>query len=99
MYGYDSPEMKPRKNLPNRDEIKIAAIQAKEYMEKLILNRHCIFESMGYDKYGRLLGKLYYVDSDIRFYTKPASINDIMIDNGYGYPYEGGTKKENQLDY
>ena len=40
-----------------------------------------------FDKYGRLLGTLFLNEKDTK------SVNQIMIDNGHGYKYDGGTKK------
>ena len=42
----------------------------------------------GVGKYGRLLGWLYVGDSDI-------SLNEQMIEEGYAWPYDGGTKQKN----
>ena len=39
----------------------------------------------GVGKYGRLLGWLYLGDSE-------SSLNEQMIDEGYAFPYDGGTK-------
>ena len=89
MYGYDSPEMKPRLDFPNREEEKQKAILAKNYLSELILNKIVEFESMGYDKYGRLLGKLYKLNT----FTNKIELNQLMINQGHGYPYFGGTKK------
>jgi len=41
----------------------------------------------GVGKYGRLLGWLYVGDSDI-------SLNEQMINEGYAWAYDGGTKKK-----
>ena len=88
MYGYDSPEMKPKRDLPNRDDEIQKAKEAKQYLSDLVLNKIVKFESMGYDKYGRLLGKLYILN-----YCSEQEINQLMIDLGHGYPYFGGTKQ------
>lgn len=88
MYGYDSPEMKPKRDLPNRDQEIEKAKAAKKYLNDLVLNKIVKFESMGYDKYGRLLGKLYILN-----YCSEQEINQLMIDLGHGYHYFGGTKK------
>ena len=89
MYGYDSPEIKPLKNKKNRDtEIK-NALKAKNFLSKQILNKIVIFESKGYDKYGRLLGNIYLR----RYFKTNININQLMIEKGFGYPYFGGTKK------
>ena len=42
----------------------------------------------GVGKYGRLLGWLYIGDGDV-------SINEEMIDEGYAWCYDGGTKSKN----
>lgn len=93
LLGYDSPEIKPLLKTPNRDAIIKAAKESKEFLRKLTINKHCIFESHGTDKYGRLLGNLYLTKKG----KKDKQINQIMIDNKYGYAYDGGTKRKNQL--
>jgi len=45
----------------------------------------------GVGKYGRLLGWLYIGDSNV-------SVNEKMIDEGYAWPYDGGTKQKNFED-
>jgi len=42
----------------------------------------------GMGKYGRLLGWLYIGDSEV-------SLNEIMIEEGYAWSYDGGTKQKN----
>ena len=42
----------------------------------------------GMGKYGRLLGWLYIGDSEV-------SLNEQMIEEGYAWPYDGGTKQKN----
>ena len=42
----------------------------------------------GMGKYGRLLGWLYVGDDDV-------SLNEQMIDRGYAWAYDGGTKQKN----
>ena len=45
----------------------------------------------GVGKYGRLLGWLYIGDSEL-------SLNEIMIEEGYAWAYDGGTKQKNFED-
>ena len=92
MYGYDSPEMKPKLDVPNREQEIIKAKAAKRYLSDIVLNNIVEFESMGFDKYGRLLGKIYKLD-----YCSKVDLNQLMIDNGHGYPYFGGTKQTNKI--
>lgn len=81
-YGYDSPEMKPRLNIENREEIINNAKLAKDRLIELTKGIIKI-ECLDFDKYGRLLVKLYKNDS---------LINSIMVEEGHGYIYHGGTK-------
>ena len=85
-YGYDSPEMRPLKSKPNRDEEKKKAIEAREAF-KLITNWNnslITLKMMKFDKYGRILVEVFKGD---------LNVNEWMIQNGYGYSYYGGTKK------
>ena len=84
MLGYDSPEMKPRLNIPDRDQIKENAIAAKEALILKTKNEKIILECGDWDKYGRLLGTLY---------NGNLNINEWMIESGYGYRYNGGKKR------
>ena len=90
MNGYDSPEMRPSRSLPNREEIKKKAVESKEFLRSLVANspeQLVYVKCGGFDKYGRLLGELYVNLEDEK------SVNQQMIDNGHGYEYHGGTKK------
>jgi len=86
MYGYDSPEIKPKKSLENRN-IEIAnAKKAKDFLKELVYDKICTADLMGFDKYGRLLGTLF---------SNKINVNKYMVENGHGYEYFGGTKKVN----
>ena len=89
--GYDSPEMKPSLKNENRDQEKAKAKEAKAFFQNLVNyenNGLTYIHIHGFDKYGRLLGTFYQNDS-----FEGKSINSIMIENGHGYAYDGGTKK------
>ena len=82
MFGYDSPELKSK----NSQE-KEAAIRARDALEGLLKNKILRIEQCEkIDKYGRILATIYIGDSN-------KSVNDWMVANGHGYPYNGGTKK------
>lgn len=85
-YGYDSPEMKPLKTKPNRDEEKKKAVEAREAFKQITNWEHSLvtLHMMKFDKYGRILVKVYKNNVDI---------NQWMIDQGHGYPYYGGKKE------
>ena len=86
MLGYDSPEMKPPLNTPNRVNVVESAKVAKLELEKLILNKIVQIDCGDWDKYGRLLGKIYV--------GHKMCVNDYMLENGFGYKYDGGTKEK-----
>lgn len=88
MYGYDSPEMKPSTLIDEktRNEIKDAAIKAKQKLEELILFKIVILECLNFDKYGRLLANVKLTKNDKK------TINQIMIECGFSKEYYGGTK-------
>lgn len=89
-YGYDSPEMKPLITKENRDEEIKLAKKAKERFLQLVNkspNGLIKIECLDFDKYGRILVNVYN-NVDVK------SINNIMIDEGHGKPYFGGTKEK-----
>ena len=90
MIGYDSPEMKPRLNAQNREKEKQQAVIAKQALIDKTKNCVIILRCGKWDKYGRLLGTLYKTQKK----SHPSSINQWMIDNKYGYPYDGGKKRK-----
>lgn len=86
MKGYDSPEMRVPRSNPHRDAIKQAAQEAKKALEDLVLGKKVILQCYKEDKYGRLLADVYTMDG--------IHVNQWMIDNKFGVPYDGGTKSD-----
>ncbi len=87
MYGYDAPEMRPLLSSENRQQEKTDANKARQELCDLILNKIIILECLQFDKYGRLLGNVYTLDTNM-------CVNKYMLDNVTGcYSYTGGTKK------
>ena len=87
MLGYDSPEMKPRLNIENRDLHIQAASVAKKFL-KQYLNKIIWIKFTKEDKYGRLMGNV-YEDSKLE-----SCINQKMISKGLGKEYDGGKKSQ-----
>jgi endonuclease YncB( thermonuclease family) len=107
MLGYDSPEIRPARNAKDRQTIIKNAMIARNYLaavvtdqpidinnlyskkelQKIVDNNKKIItiKCHSWDKYGRLLGTLYNNGDE--------NINESMISGGYGYMYDGGTKK------
>jgi endonuclease YncB( thermonuclease family) len=79
LQGFDAPELRSK----NEHE-KAKAVLAREFLKTIL--PHTIFHGScnGLDKYGRLLLNIRHKNMDI---------SQIMIENGHGYPYNGGKKK------
>tara|TARA_Y100000590_G_C15546892_1_gene949346 strand:+ start:101 stop:595 length:495 start_codon:yes stop_codon:yes gene_type:complete len=109
LIGIDTPEMKPPKANPNRDAEKKKAKQARNRMVQLCSNVECKINIMykkkqikellnkhtklvevnchDFDKYGRLLIEISDLEDSKTF-------NQVLIDEGFAYSYDGGTKKK-----
>ena len=81
--GIDTPESRTR----DLDEKKLG-LEAKEYLSTNLSNANQLMISTEKDgKYGRMLGTI-YINDDI------VSMNQQMIDKGYAWEYDGGTKEK-----
>ena len=77
--GIDTPELND-----SREEIRKISIQAKEELEKLLLNaKNITLYNLGRDKYFRLLSSVKIDDVDVAEY---------MIKKGLAKSYDGGKK-------
>ena len=86
--GIDTPE-KRTKNLKEKE----MGYQATEFLEMHLMEASKLTVRTEKDgKFGRMLGWLYKSDKDTM------SINQIMIDKGYAWAYDGGTKEKNLED-
>jgi micrococcal nuclease len=79
--GIDTPEIRTK----NENEKK-EAIAIRDILRGKILNKFVIIKCGGFDKYGRLLGDIYNEDQSIHY-------NSWLIEQGYAYKYDGGTKR------
>jgi len=82
--GIDTPESRTR----NLEEKKLG-LEAKDFL-KHWCDEHegdIIIHTESEGKYGRLLGGLYSSDSE-------QSVNDLMLEAGHAWPYDGGTKEK-----
>ena len=76
----------PESNSKDVTEKKLA-IEAKNYVSIWMINQKKIrIKTLKDDKYGRLLGE-FYGDGDV-------CLSDLLIDGGYAWAYDGGTKNK-----
>ena len=87
MYGIDTPESKPLKSNPDREQEMAAAKMSKQAMiDKMQENNNVVVVKLYKpDKYGRLLGTFYGKNGE--------NINDWMVRQGHAIAYFGKTKK------
>jgi endonuclease YncB( thermonuclease family) len=110
MAGYDTPEMKPPASKPGREIEKAKALKAKQALlshvcdgiteygtytkhelnAAIVASKRVIELRCGeFDKYGRLL-----VEIQLAGDGAATTVNEWMIEKGYGYRYNGGTKDD-----
>lgn len=99
-YGYDSPEIRPRKTIKNRDEhIKNAKI-SRDYLYNLLFGNEIIIDTMGFDNFGRILAVIYISKKNYKlpnikkirknkkkYINKMINVNELMLQLGFGDRY------------
>ncbi len=86
--GIDTPETRTKN--PKEKEM---GYQATEFLEMHLMEATKLTVRTEKDgKFGRMLGWLYKSENDV------TSINETMIDEGYAWAYDGGTKEKNLED-
>jgi endonuclease YncB( thermonuclease family) len=83
LFGIDCPELKPSKDIDNRDLHIKSANKVKDILTMLILNRTVKLLCKNFDKYGRLLVVVIFED---------ININDFLLENKLAKKYDGKTK-------
>lgn len=103
MFGYDSPELHPRKTIEHRDLHMQAGQKARDVLHKLLELRNNIvwIEFCKEEKYGRAMGTVYLLkDNKTEYKTDNilVNVNTWMQQNGLGKIYMGKTKEEFTVD-
>lgn len=94
LFGIDTPELKPSKNLIEREAHIGRAVKSRDFLSNMILNKLVKVKFFQNDKYGRPLVKLYI--NSVK--EKEICINDLMVSKGYAKKYDGGTKNTDFTD-
>ena len=77
--GIDTPEIKGK-----TDDEKTIAVEARNRLTELIMNKQVQLKNVQNEKYGRILADVYLGD---------LHINQWMLDQHFAVKYDGGTKK------
>lgn len=86
LMGIDTPEIKPKKNISNREEHITKAKNARDFLSNLILNKVIRVKFLHNDLYGRPL---------VYLYQEQICLNDLLVKKGFAKKYDGGTKDTN----
>jgi len=77
----------PETNSKNIQE-KQLALEAKEFVAMWLVNQNKLtIKTLKDDKYGRMLGEI--------FNERGECLNDILLEKGYAWEYDGGEKSNN----
>ena len=83
LLGVDTAEIRT-KNV----EEKAVAVEAKEYVRKLLSENEFEVVCDGLDKYGRVLCEIIFSSLENR------ALSSLLVEKNYGYRYDGGTKRK-----
>jgi len=78
LYGIDTPELRPPRSDPDRDEIIQKAQEARDVLKEKICDKVVFLKCYGWGKYGRLLAEIYFEDENI---------NEWLVENGFAEIY------------
>jgi len=91
--GIDTPESRT-----TDVKEKALGLEVKEWLKKKLEGQTDIIVKTelpdSTEKYGRILGHLFIGDKEVSAVNKKKSVNNQMIDEGYAWEYDGGTKKK-----
>jgi micrococcal nuclease len=89
--GIDTPESRTT----DANEKKLG-LESKEWLKKKLEGQTDIVVKTelpdSTEKYGRILGYLFIGDEEVSAVNRRKSINEMMIEEGYAWEYDGGTK-------
>ena len=91
--GVDTPESRT-----TDAKEKALGLEVKEWLKKKLEGQTDVIVKTelpdSTEKYGRILGHLFIGDKEVSAVNKKKSVNQMMIDDGYAWEYDGGTKKK-----
>jgi len=91
--GVDTPESRTTDT-----KEKALGLEVKEWLKKKLEGQTEVIVKTelpdSTEKYGRILGHLFIGDKEVSAVNKKKSVNQQMIDEGYAWEYDGGTKKK-----
>ncbi|KAJ3037077.1 hypothetical protein HDV00_002081 [Rhizophlyctis rosea] len=87
LLGVDTPELRPPRNKPGREDEIQRAKAAKAYLANLVLDKVVWAKFHGSEKYGRQLATVWLEENGMK------TVNEMIIKAGHGYAYDGGARR------
>lgn len=91
LLGIDAPETRLQskiKDLTVREKEKQLGIDSKDFLTKICNSNQIYLLSQNLDKYGRVLGEIFYIEDDLGVEENYISINQLMVSEGHATVYD-----------
>ena len=90
--GIDAPDLKPKKDTPDRESLITKANESKRMFSTLVYQRVVRMMIHDFDKYGRFLATIYQRGSCM---GADLNVNEYMLSGGYAVKSEPKKRREN----
>ena len=91
LLGIDAPETRLQSKIKDstaRKKEKQRGIDSKDFLTKICDSNQIYLSSQNLDKYGRVLGEIFYIEDDLGIEENYVSINELMVSEGYATVYD-----------
>ena len=88
--GIDAPETRLQSKISDPEERKkekLLGIKSKDFLYSICGSNKIYLISNKLDKYGRVLGEIFFIEDDLGVEENYTSINQLMISKGYASAY------------
>lgn len=88
--GIDAPETRLQSKISDpeqRKKEKLLGIKSKDFLYSICESNKIYLISNKLDKYGRVLGEIFFIEDDLGVEENYTSINQLMISKGYASVY------------
>lgn len=90
LLGIDAPETRLQSKIKDstaREKEKQLGIDSKNFLTKICNSNQIYLSSQNLDKYGRVLGEIFYIEDDLGIEENYVSINQLMVSEGHATVY------------
>ena len=91
LIGIDAPETRLQSKIKDsaaREKEKQLGIYSKDFLTKICDSNQIYLSSQNLDKYGRVLGEIFYIEDDLGVQENYVSINQLMVSKGHAAVYD-----------